>query len=73
MGPRLRSTPTLHALEGAQLPFGAHKGAMIAMMVELLAAALAGGALATDAAEASKAAQKQARTRRRPTLASVGL
>ena len=42
------------ALEGAQLPFGAHKGAMIAMMVELLAAALAGGALATDAAEAAR-------------------
>lgn len=42
------------ALEGAQLPFGAHKGAMIAMMVELLAAALAGGALATDAADAAR-------------------
>lgn len=31
-----------HALKGAQLPFGAHKGSSIALMVELLAGALIG-------------------------------
>ncbi|MEO0486001.1 MAG: Ldh family oxidoreductase [Pseudomonadota bacterium] len=33
------------------LPFGAHKGAAIAMMVEIMGAALAGGTLAVDNAE----------------------
>jgi delta1-piperideine-2-carboxylate reductase len=36
------------ALAGAQLPFGGHKGAAIAMMVELLAAGLTGSALSFE-------------------------
>jgi len=39
------------ALEGAQLPFGGHKGAAIAMMVELLAGALIGDNLSIEASE----------------------
>lgn len=38
------------ALEGAQLPFGAHKGAAIALMVELLAGALVGDLFSFEAA-----------------------
>ena len=37
------------ALEGAQLPFGGHKGAALAMMVELLAGALIGDNLSVEA------------------------
>lgn len=37
------------ALEGAQLPFGGHKGSAIAMMVELLAAGLTGSHLSFEA------------------------
>ena len=33
---------------GAQLPFGGHKGSMIALMVEILAAALTGGRFGTE-------------------------
>lgn len=40
------------ALAGAQLPFGGHKGAAIAMMVELLAAGLTGSQLSFEAADA---------------------
>ena len=36
------------ALAGAQLPFGGHKGAALAMMVELLAGALIGEGLSVD-------------------------
>ncbi len=39
------------ALEGAQLPFGGHKGAAIAMMVELLAGSLVGDVLSFEATE----------------------
>lgn len=42
------TTPCLPQ-EGAQLPFGGHKGSMIAMMVELLAAALTGSNLSFEA------------------------
>ena len=35
-------------LQGAQLPFGGPKGSNIALMVELLAAALTGGQLSLD-------------------------
>lgn len=38
-------------LEGAQLPFGGHKGAAIAMMIELLAGPLIGEQLSLEAAE----------------------
>mmetsp|Transcript_6253 Transcript_6253/g.7188 ORF Transcript_6253/g.7188 Transcript_6253/m.7188 type:complete len:91 (+) Transcript_6253:78-350(+) len=43
--------PPTAVLEGAQLPFGGHKGSAIAMMVELLAAGLTGSHLSfeTDA------------------------
>jgi len=37
------------ALEGAQLPFGGHKGSAIALMVELLAAGLTGSQLSFEA------------------------
>jgi delta1-piperideine-2-carboxylate reductase len=37
------------ALEGAQLPFGGHKGAAIALMVELLAGALVGDVFSYEA------------------------
>ena len=37
------------ALDGAQLPFGGHKGAAIALMVELLAGALIGDAFSYEA------------------------
>jgi len=37
------------ALDGAQLPFGGHKGSLIAMMVELLAAGLTGSNLSFEA------------------------
>ncbi len=39
------------ALKGAQLPFGGHKGAAIALMVELLAGALIGDLFSFEAAE----------------------
>ena len=39
------------ALKGAQLPFGGHKGAAIALMVELLAGALVGDLFSFEAAE----------------------
>jgi delta1-piperideine-2-carboxylate reductase len=39
------------ALKGAQLPFGAHKGAAIALMVELLAGALVGDLFSFEAAK----------------------
>jgi delta1-piperideine-2-carboxylate reductase len=39
------------ALDGAQLPFGGHKGAAIAMMVELLAGALIGDAFSYEVQE----------------------
>jgi len=39
------------ALEGAQLPFGGHKGASIALMVELLAGALIGSLFSFEAKE----------------------
>lgn len=39
------------ALAGAQLPFGGHKGAAIALMVELLAGALIGDLFSYEAAE----------------------
>lgn len=39
------------ALAGAQLPFGGHKGAAIAMMVELLAGSLVGDVLSFEASE----------------------
>lgn len=42
------------ALAGAQLPFGGHKGAAIAMMVELLAGSLIGDVLSFEASENDK-------------------
>ena len=42
------------ALAGAQLPFGGHKGAAIALMVELLAGALIDDLFSYEAAEADK-------------------
>jgi len=39
------------ALEGAQLPFGGHKGAALALMVELLAGALIGENLSVESSE----------------------
>ena len=39
------------ALAGAQLPFGGHKGAALALMVELLAGALIGENLSVDSSE----------------------
>lgn len=39
------------ALAGAQLPFGAHKGAAIALMIELLAGALIGDLFSFEASE----------------------
>lgn len=42
------------ALAGAQLPFGGHKGAAIAMMVELLAGSLIGDVLSFEATENDK-------------------
>ena len=47
----LPTTDPKTALEGAQLPFGGHKGAAIAMMVELLAGALVGDVFSYEAAE----------------------
>lgn len=44
------TTDPAAALEGAQLPFGGHKGAAIAMMVELLAGALIGDLFSYEAA-----------------------
>ena len=46
------TTDPATALEGAQLPFGGHKGAAIALMVELLAGALIGDLFSYEAAEA---------------------
>ena len=43
------TTSPEEALEGAQLPFGGHKGSLIAMMVELLAAGLTGSNFAFEA------------------------
>ena len=46
--------PTLDpqaALDGAQLPFGGHKGAALALMVELLAGALIGELFSTESSE----------------------
>ena len=42
------------ALAGAQLPFGGHKGAAIAMMIELLAGSLIGDVLSFEATEQDK-------------------
>ena len=42
------------ALEGAQLPFGGHKGAALAMMIELLAGALIGDNLSIEASAQDK-------------------
>lgn len=42
------TTDPATALAGAQLPFGGHKGAAIALMVELLAGALIGDLLSTE-------------------------
>lgn len=46
------TTDPATALEGAQLPFGDHKGSAIALMVELLAGALIGDLFSYEAAEA---------------------
>ncbi|ASJ76657.1 Ldh family oxidoreductase [Granulosicoccus antarcticus] len=43
------TTDPAAALEGAQLPFGGHKGASLALMVELLAGALIGDAFSVEA------------------------
>jgi len=43
------TTSPAAALEGAQLPFGGHKGSAIAMMVELLAAGLTGSNFSFEA------------------------
>ena len=45
------TTDPAKALEGAQLPFGGHKGASIALMIELLAGALIGDLFSYEAAE----------------------
>ncbi len=45
------TTDPATALQGAQLPFGGHKGAAIALMVELLAGALVGDMFSFEAAE----------------------
>ena len=45
------TTDAQTALHGAQLPFGGHKGAAIALMVELLAGALIGDAFSYQAQE----------------------
>ncbi|MGD8430930.1 MAG: Ldh family oxidoreductase [Ectothiorhodospiraceae bacterium] len=45
------TTDPARALEGAQLPFGGHKGAAIALMVELLAGALIGDLFSYEAGE----------------------
>jgi len=51
LGPEGRPTnDPAKALAGSQLPFGGHKGANIALMVELLAGALTGSALAVETA-----------------------
>ena len=49
------TTDPAAALAGAQLPFGGHKGAAIALMVELLAGALVGDLFSFEAAEADRA------------------
>lgn len=50
IGPDGRSTTDPEtALKGAQLPFGGHKGAAIALMVELLAGALVGDVFSFEA------------------------
>ena len=49
------TTDPTAALDGAQLAFGGHKGASIAMMVELLAGPLIGQAMSFDSSEASTA------------------
>lgn len=52
IGPDGRATTDPEAaLKGAQLPFGGHKGAAIALMVELLAGALVGDLFSFEAAE----------------------
>lgn len=43
------------ALEGAQLPFGGHKGSSIALMIELLAGALLGDLFSFEASEVDAA------------------
>lgn len=45
------TTDPATALAGAQLPFGGHKGASIALMIELLAGALIGDLFSYEAAE----------------------
>lgn len=47
----LPTTDPKTALDGAQLPFGGHKGAAIALMVELLAGALVGDVFSFEAGE----------------------
>ena len=48
------TTDPATALEGAQLPFGGHKGASIALMIELLAGALVGDLFSYEAAAADR-------------------
>jgi LDH2 family malate/lactate/ureidoglycolate dehydrogenase len=48
------TTDPAAALEGAQLPFGGHKGASVALMVELLAGALIGDLFSYEAAAADR-------------------
>jgi LDH2 family malate/lactate/ureidoglycolate dehydrogenase len=45
------TTDPAAALEGAQLPFGGHKGSSIALMIELLAGALLGDVFSYEASE----------------------
>lgn len=45
------TTDPAAALEGAQLPFGGHKGSAIALMIELLAGALLGDLFSFEASE----------------------
>lgn len=57
VGVDLAGMPTSNAadiLAGAQLPFGAHKGANIAAMIELLSAAMFGSDLAVDREEGTE-------------------
>ncbi|MFO8065187.1 MAG: Ldh family oxidoreductase [Spirochaetia bacterium] len=49
------TTDPAAALEGAQLPFGGHKGSSIALMIELLAGALLGDLFSFEASEADAA------------------
>jgi len=48
------TTDPAAALQGAQLPFGGHKGSSIALMIELLAAALLGDRFSYESTELGK-------------------